>query len=48
MGGVDDLSFSFDFDGFAKPVGGQLGDGAFPVRVSNSRIFINDNKVSLR
>ena len=36
--------FSYDFDGFAKPVGGQLGDGAFPVKVSSSRIFINDNK----
>lgn len=36
--------FTYDFDGFAKPLGGQLGDGAFPVKVSNSRIFINDYK----
>ena len=36
--------FTFDFDGFAKPLGGQLGDGAFPIKVSHSRIFINDNQ----
>ena len=36
--------FDYDFDGFAKPLGGQLGDGAFPIKVSNSRIFINDNE----
>lgn len=36
--------FSYDLDGFAKPVGGQLGDGAFPVKVSDSRIFINNDK----
>ena len=36
--------FNYDFDGFAKPLGGQLGDGAFPIKVSNSRILINDNE----
>ena len=36
--------FNFDFEGFAKPLGGQLGNGAFPIKVINSRIFINDNE----
>lgn len=36
--------FNYDFDGFAKPLGGQLGDGAFPIKVSDSRIFINSDK----
>ena len=47
--GINDVGdekelFTYDFDGFAKPLGGQLGDGAFPVKVRNSRVFINDNK----
>lgn len=36
--------FNSDFEGFAKPLGGQLGDGAFSVQISNSQILVNDNK----
>ncbi|MDD6184508.1 MAG: sugar-transfer associated ATP-grasp domain-containing protein [Bacteroidales bacterium] len=36
--------FNYDLEGFAKPLGGQLGDGAFPIKVSDSRILINNDK----
>ena len=31
----------FFYDGFAKPYGGQLGDGAFSLKVKESNVFVN-------
>ena len=40
---IEDIKtiFETDFDGFAKPYGGQLGDGAFSLKVKESNVFVN-------
>lgn len=38
--------FSCDFDGFAKPYGGQLGNGAFALQVKDSKVLVHGEPVS--
>ena len=35
-----------DMDAFAKPYGGQLGNGAFTLKVNDSKVFVNDELIS--
>ena len=43
-GGVRDI-LVHDMDAFAKPYGGQLGDGAFAIKVDNSKVYVNGDLV---
>lgn len=42
---IDDI-LSKDMDAFAKPFGGQCGDGAFSLKVENSSVFVNGQLLS--
>lgn len=35
-----------DMDAFAKPYGGQLGNGAFTLKVKDSKVYVNDELLS--
>lgn len=36
---------NLDYDGFAKPYGGQLGNGAFSIRVNGSDVYVNGKPI---
>ena len=44
---TEDIGFLFDhdIDGFAKPYGGQLGNGAFALHIKDSKIYVNGDLV---
>ena len=39
--------FSYDMDAFCKPSGGQLGNGAFALKVQNSKVYVDSELFDL-